>query len=53
MTTVCSGCNRIKVNGEWVVVPDRPAMDRDSHSICPDCRKIFYPEMVMEIEVKQ
>ena len=46
MTTVCSGCNRIKVNGEWVVVPDRPAMDRDSHGICPDCVKVFYPKAV-------
>ena len=43
MTTVCSGCARIKVNGEWVIVPDRPATDRDSHGICPDCSKIYYP----------
>jgi len=44
--TICSGCHRIKVNGEWVIVPDRPATDRDSHGICPDCKKIFYPEML-------
>jgi len=44
MIIACSGCARIKVNGEWVIVPDRPATDRDSHGICPDCKKIFYPE---------
>jgi len=53
MITVCSGCHRIKVNGEWVIVPDRPATDQDSHGICPDCRKIFYPEMVGKNEVKK
>ena len=44
MIYVCSGCARIKVDGEWVVVPDRPAMDQDSHSICPDCIKVHYPK---------
>jgi len=43
ITIICCYCHRIKVDGEWIVVPDRPATDRESHGICPDCAKVFYP----------
>ena len=43
MIIACAGCARIKVNGEWVIVTDRPATDQDSHGICPDCIEVFYP----------
>ncbi len=46
---ICSGCKRIRdENGKWWPVDlyvERQTQSRITHTICPDCRDVLYPEL--------
>ncbi|MCW7753880.1 PAS domain-containing protein [Desulfobotulus sp. H1] len=47
IVTLCSVCQRFRLEDLWVTVPDglgRAFPDRVSHGICPDCVRTLYPE---------
>jgi len=37
MFTVCAWCNRIRINGEWVVDDEPDRAELVSHGICESC----------------
>ena len=51
MTTACCSCNRIRTDdGEWCEGDDLLALTLPrglvTHSLCPDCVRLHYPELV-------
>jgi PAS domain S-box-containing protein len=46
---ICSGCKRIRdENGKWWPIDlyvERQTQSRITHTICPDCRDVLYPEL--------
>jgi len=46
---ICSGCKRIRdENGRWWPIDryvERQTQSRITHTICPDCKDVLYPEL--------
>jgi PAS domain S-box-containing protein len=46
---ICSGCKRIRdENGKWWPIDlyvERQTQSRITHTICPDCKEVLYPEL--------
>ena len=52
---VCSACKKIKLSRSiWVLFDktvEKVFLDQISHSICPECAKILYPDLDLYDEV--